>query len=251
MFTIKDRVALIVGATDDVGQAISIDLAGKGARVAMVDSDSDKLELLVNKVKSSGNEAEKIAIDTTNPSEVKTAIDQIVKKYGTLDILINNIDSDQGFPISDSSFENWENSLKENLNPVVLFSLNVIPGMREKKYGRIINIGSSSYLGFPNKSNYCTSKSALFGLTRSFALELAKDGITVNQVLKGDIKGTASGISEEDEAKAAKGHPVQRLGTPEDVAYAVSYFASDPSKYVTGQTLFVCGGKSLYSSMSV
>ena len=76
MFTIKDRVALIVGATDDVGQAISIDLAGKGARVAVVDSDSDKLELLMNKVKTSGKEAEKIAIDTTNPSEVKTAIDQ-------------------------------------------------------------------------------------------------------------------------------------------------------------------------------
>ena len=189
MFTIKDRVALIVGATDDVGQAISIDLAGKGARVAVVDSDSDKLELLINKVKPSGKEAEKIAIDTTNPSEVKTAIDQIVKKYGTLDILVNNVDSDQGLPISDSSFENWENSLKENLNPVVLFSLNVIPGMREKKYGRIINIGSSFYLGFPNKSNYCTSKSALFGLTRSFALELAKDGITVNQVPEGRYQG--------------------------------------------------------------
>jgi len=251
MFTIKDRVALIAGSTDDVGQAISVDLAKKGAKVVLVDPDSDKLELLVNKLKDKGIQAEKITINTTDPSAVKAAVDQAAQKFGTIDILINNIDHENGIPISESSLQDWENSLKENVSPVVLFSLNVIPRMREKEHGRIVNIGSLSYLGFPNKSNYCTSKSALFGLTRSFALELAKDGITVNQVLKGDIKGTEEGMSEEDEAKAAKGIPVQHLGKPEDVAYAVSYLASDESKYVTGQTLFVCGGKSLYSSMSV
>lgn len=251
MFTIKDRVALIAGSTDDVGQAISIDLAKKGAKVVLVDQDSDKLELLANKVKEKGSQAEKIAIDTADPSAVKAAVDQAAEKFETIDILINNIDREHGLPISDSSLQDWENSLKENVSPVVLFSLNVIPRMREKKHGRIVNVGSLSYLGFPSKSNYCTSKSALFGLTRSFALELAKENITVNQILKGDIKESEEGMSEEDEAKAAKGIPVQRLGRPEDVAYAVSYLASDEAKYVTGQTLFVCGGKSLYSSMSV
>ena len=123
--------------------------------------------------------------------------------------------------------------------------------MREKKHGRIVNVGSIEYLGVPGKANYSAAKSAIFGLTRSLALELAKEGITVNSLVKGDIMDPASEMSEEEQAKVAKGIPVQRLGRSDDVAYAACYFASDDSKYVTGQTLFVCGGKSLHSSMSV
>ncbi len=250
MFSVKDRVVLITGCTDDVARAIGIDLAQKGAKVVLIDNDLDKLESLAKLIEGKGGQAEAIRADLTLAAEIKTAVARTEDTFGRLDILVNNLDLEIGHPLSTSSIHDWEISLKYNIYPVVLVSLEVISRMRRNKYGRIINIGSLSSLGFPNKSSYSTAKSGLFGLTRSFALELAKDGITVNQILKGDIRGTQKGMTEEDEAKAAKGIPVQRLGKPEDVAYAVAYLASDESKYVTGQTLFVCGGKSLYSSMS-
>jgi 3-oxoacyl-[acyl-carrier protein] reductase/2-[hydroxy(phenyl)methyl]-succinyl-CoA dehydrogenase BbsC subunit len=107
------------------------------------------------------------------------------------------------------------------------------------------------YLGWPGKANYSAAASGIFGLTRSLALELAKDDITVNCLSRGDILYPEAGLAEEAAAKLADAQPVKRLGTPEDVANAVGFFASEASKYITGQTLFVCGGKSLYFSMSV
>jgi 3-oxoacyl-[acyl-carrier protein] reductase/2-[hydroxy(phenyl)methyl]-succinyl-CoA dehydrogenase BbsC subunit len=103
----------------------------------------------------------------------------------------------------------------------------------------------------PGKADYSAVKSGVFGLTRSLALELARDGITVNSVVKGEIRESRVTLTEEELAQAAGRMPVKKLGTPDDVAYAACFMASDSSKYITGQTLFVCGGKSLYSSMSV
>ncbi len=121
--------------------------------------------------------------------------------------------------------------------------------MRKQGYGRIVNIGSIEYLGLPQTSVYSAAKSSMLGFTRSLSLETAKDKITVNWVVKGTIR--QSGISQEEEEKIAAKIPVQRLGTPEDVAGAVCFFAADTSKFITGQTFFVCGGKSLYFSMSI
>ena len=247
----KDKIALIVGAANDVGQAISIKFAESGAIVVLIDSDLQKLNKLSLKLEAAGSKAEIIALDPTDSNAVKTAVDTVFKKFGSIDILINNIDHKDGVSISEGTLEIWSNSLNKNIIPVISFCLNVVPAMRKKKYGRIVNVGSFEYLGIPNQSNYCTAKSAVFGLTRSIALELARDGITVNQVLKGDIKTSENEMSEDAEVKAASRLPVQRLGKPDDIAYAVAYLASDKSRYITGQNLFVCGGKSIYSSMSV
>lgn len=246
----KDRTALIVGAANDIGGAISIRFAKLGARLVLIDSDQQKLEEAAAKAVAAGAEAECIAVDLANSATVSLAVDTIVKKYGTLDILVNAIDHRNGVPITEGTIETWERSLKENITPLVSFSLNVIPVMKNKKYGRIVNIGSLEYLGTPKQANYSAAKSAIFGLTRSFALELAKDGITVNQILKGDVKTAECPLSPEEEEKGAAQLPVQRLGKPEDIAYAAAYFASGLSGYVTGQNLIVCGGKSIYSSMS-
>ena len=251
MATVKGRVALITGAANDEGEAISLKLAKEQAKVVVADLNLTKVDALVKKMANEGLQVEGLAVDVTNPSQVKKAVDGIAKKLGSIDILVNCIDYANGKAISGSSIEDWDASLKMNVNPVVLFCQNVIPEMREKKYGRIVNLGSLAYLGVPGKANYSAAKSAVFGLTRSLALELAKEGITVNSLVKGDISHSGSEISEEKQAKVAKGIPVQRLGSPDDVAYAAFYLTSDESKYVTGQTLFVCGGKSLYSSMSV
>lgn len=246
----NNKTALIVGAANDVGQAISLKFARGGANVVLVDSDQKKLDELARKVAEAGSKAEVIALDPTNETAVKAAVNTVLTKFASIDILVNNIDRQDGVPISEGTLATWTTSLNENITPVISFCLNVIPAMRKAKYGRIVNVGSLDYLGTANQSNYCTAKSAIFGLTRSFALELAKDGITVNQVLKGDIKTTEHELSAEAEEKAAARLPVQRLGKPDDIAYAVAYLAADSSRYVTGQNLIVCGGKSIYSSMS-
>lgn len=246
----KDRTALIVGAANEIGRAISVRFASLGAKLVLIDTDRQKLDEVAPKVAAAGAEAECIAVDCTNANAVKSTVDSVVKKYGAIDILVNNIDRRDGVAITESSVELWERSLKENITPLVSFSLNVIPVMKNGKYGRIVNIGDLDYLGTPNRSNYCAAKSAIFGLTRSFALELAKNGITVNQILKGDLKTADQPLSIEAEEQGASRLPVQRLGKPEDIAYAAAYFASGVSNYVTGQNLIVCGGKSIYSSMS-
>jgi 3-oxoacyl-[acyl-carrier protein] reductase/2-[hydroxy(phenyl)methyl]-succinyl-CoA dehydrogenase BbsC subunit len=246
----KNKIALIAGAANEIGQAISIKFAKNGAKLILVDSNSQGLDALALISDVAGALLDKVSFDPTDSNSVKAAVAKILEKHGAVDILINNFDHKDGIPISEGSLINWESSLKENLTPVISFCLNVIPEMQKRKYGRIVTVGSLDYLGVQNRSNYSTAKSALFGLTRSFALETAKDGITVNQVIKGDIKLHADDLSAEAEAKAAGVMPVQRLGKPEDVAFAVAYLAADSSKYVTGQNLIVCGGKSIYSSMS-
>lgn len=247
----KEKTALIVGAADDVGSAISMKFAASGAKVVLVDSDRKNLADLAAKLEAAGSKPEVVVLDPQDPAAVKSAIDAVVKKFDSIDIMVSNIDHNNGLPVSESTLDSWSNSLKNNITPLITFSLNVIPVMKEKKYGRIVYVGSLDYLGKANKSNYCTAKSAVFGMTRSLALELAKDGITVNQILKGDIKTSQDQMPEDVEAKAASRLPVQRRGRPEDIAYVAAYFASEKSKYVTGQNLFVCGGESIYSSMSV
>ncbi len=246
----KNKIALIAGAANEIGQAISIKFAKNGAKLILVDSDSQGLDAVALGSDVAGALLEKVSLDPTDSNSVKAAVAKILEKHGAVDILINNFDHKDGLPISEGTLANWEVSLKENLTPVISFCLNVIPEMQKRQYGRIVTVGSLDYLGVQNRSNYSTAKSALFGLTRSFALETAKDGITVNQVIKGDIKSQADDLSPEAEAKAAGAMPVQRLGKPEDVAFAVAYLAAGSSKYVTGQNLIVCGGKSIYSSMS-
>ncbi|GAB7027498.1 SDR family NAD(P)-dependent oxidoreductase [Geotalea toluenoxydans] len=245
----KDRVAVIVGATDDVGRAISTRFARSGARTVLIDIDRQPLAETLRMVEEAGGRGEILALDPTDAQAVKGAVESLAKRYDSIDVLVNNIDRKDASTAA-STIESWERSLRDNVVPLVSFCLNIIPVMKKRGYGRIVNVGSLDYLGTANQSPYSTSKSAVFGLTRSFALELAKDGITVNQILKGDIKTTADALSPEAEEQSAARLPVQRLGKPEDIAYAATYFASEISRYVTGQNLIVCGGKSIYSSMS-
>lgn len=245
------KTALIVGAGNDVGRAISIKMAECGAQVVLIDSDRKSLDELATKVEAAGLKPEIVTLDPEDSNAVKAAVDTVLKKFNTIDILVNNIDHKDGVALSEGTLDTWVKSLNNNVIPVVSFCLNVIPFMRENKYGRIVNVGSLEYLGSSDHANYSTAKSAIFGLTRSLALELAKEGITVNQVIKGDIKTSENEMSEDVEEKVAAQTPVQRLGQPDDIAYAVAFLAGDSCGYVTGQNLIVCGGKSIYSSMSV
>jgi NAD(P)-dependent dehydrogenase (short-subunit alcohol dehydrogenase family) len=249
MEVVKDRVALISCATDEVGAAIGLRLAEKGAKVIISGSDQGKVDSLVSTIKAKGGYAVGLTVDATQPGEVKTAVAKLLADFGKVDILINNADFQNASKIQDMSDAQWQESFTANLSPVFHFCRELIPGMRTQQHGRIVNIGNIEYIGWPGKSSYSAAKSALFGFTRSLALEVARDNVTVNCVAKGDLK--TSGMSDEDVEKMASRLPVKKLGTPEDAARTVCFFASDASKYVTGQTFFVCGGKSAYFSMSI
>jgi len=249
MELVKDRVVLVVGAADEVGEAISVRLAKAGAKILMADNDQLKIKGLETKIKDFGGEAVALEGDPKKADDVKKAVEEAVDKFGEIHILVNNVDEPMKRGISELTYDDWNKTFKTNLDPLFLFCSNVINRMREQKYGRVINLGNLDYLGQKGMSNYSAVKSAIFGFTRSLALEMGRESITVNAVIKGDVSN--SDLSDEESEKIASSIPVKKLGTPEDVAYAVAYFASDTTKYVTGQTLFVCGGKSIHSSMSI
>ena len=250
MEIVKNRVALISGVADAVGQAVALRFAKNGAKVVVTDADKGKADEIAAKIKADGGEALAVAADPTNPAQVKKVVSEAKAKFGKIDILVNNVETYEGKGIADLSDEDWHQSVRSNMDPMFFFCREVIPGMREQKYGRVINMGNLEYVGWPGKANYSATKSAIFGFTRSLALETAKSDITVNCVAKGGAF-ESPGLSQEQVEKLAASMPVQRLGKSEDVARAVGFFASDASPYATGQTLFVCGGKSMYFSMTI
>ena len=250
MELVKERVALIAGHDDAISEELAVRLAKGGAKIAIAGIKPYSANSIASKTTALGAESIAIVLESSNKTEVKKAVAEVLARFGRIDILVNGLNEPNGKGIASVTDEDWESSLQVNLSTPFLFCREVIPQMRANKYGRIINLSSFNYLGSPGMLNYSAATSGLFGLTRSLALDLAKDDIMVNCVVKGDILTPDAGLSDEDAAKLAESQPVKRLGKPEDVARAVAFFASDTSKYVTGQTLFVCGGKSAYSSMS-
>ncbi len=249
MGSFKDRVVLIESVGDDIAYAIACKTASKGAKLALLDIDGKNTSQMVSRLKENGIEALGITADPADCTGAKQAIATIMEKYGRIDVLINNSDFSAENDIVETKAQVWYQGAKNNIDPAFFLCREVIPVMRRQGYGRIINIGSIEYLGLPHTSVYSAAKSSMLGFTRSLALETAKDKITVNWVVKGTIR--TSKMSQEQEEKLAARIPVKKLGTPEDVAGAVTFFAADTSKFITGQTFFVCGGKSLYFSMSI
>jgi NAD(P)-dependent dehydrogenase (short-subunit alcohol dehydrogenase family) len=246
---VKDRVAFVAGATDEVGQAVCRRLAGLGAQVVVVDADNGKVDSLVSEIKEKGGRAFGATLNLLNTDQIKKAVAEVVDKMGKIDILINNFDHCNAKPLGELSDEDWQLCIEKNLSPIFYLTREILPGMKAQKYGRVVNVGSLTYIGWPGQSSYSAAKSALFGLTRSLALESARENVTVNCVAKGDIR--CSTMVDEAVEQLIKSIPVRKIGTSEDVAKAVGFFASDKSPYVTGQTFFVCGGKSMHFSMSI
>lgn len=249
METFKDRVVLIESVSDEIGYAIAVMLASKGAKLAVLDINGKNTSHMVSKLKELGIQAHGVTADSADCTGAKQAIASVMEKYGRIDVLVNNSDLIVKSEIVNTKAQNWHQGAKNNIDPAYFLSREVIPVMRKQGYGRIINMGSVEYLGLPNTSIYSAAKSSMLGFTRALALETAKDKITVNWIVKGPIQ--SSDMSEEQVEKLAASVPVKKIGTPRDVAGAVTFFASETSKFITGQTFFVCGGKSLSFSMSI
>lgn len=246
---VRGRVALIAGANDEIGGEIASRLASAGAIVVLCGDDLPKLEAFVQKIVASGGAASALVVDFSDPKAIGSCVQKIIASHRRIDILVNNGPNVDSKALADVTAEDFAHTLRYSLVSQFQFLREVVPVMQRDSGGRVINISSLPYLGMPKFADAAAAKSALFGLTRSIALEVARSNVTVNCVVRGDIADV--GASDEQLKETAAGIPVKRLGTPADVSYAVSFFASDASDYVTGQTFFVCGGKSNYFSMSV
>ena len=251
---VENRIAVITGSGQGIGEGIAHELASQGARVVINDINQERMSQVVNTINSEYGEGMAIGIeaDITNPDQAKYLIDESVNQLGHIDILVNNAGIARDKTIRGLSVEDWDKVLDTNLKATFLTCQAASHHMIKQEFGRIINISSRAWLGFKGQSNYAASKGGVISLSRTLALELAKYQITVNAICPGIIQTPLFDRNpQEVKDKLINLQPTRSIGKPRDIGFSVSFLASDESSYVTGQTLFVCGGKSLYSSLSV
>ncbi|HTB95486.1 MAG TPA: glucose 1-dehydrogenase [Terracidiphilus sp.] len=248
MRTLQGKVAIVTGAGSGIGQGIAKQLAGEGARV-VVDyvGSAEGADETVRSIQQAGGEAEKVAADVTQNSDVQSLVEAAWARYGAADILVNNAGMEKKSDFWDVSEEDYDKVMAVNLRGPFFLSQAFVRRLREaNKPGRIINISSvHEDMAFPGFTPYCCSKGGLRMLMRDLAVELGPLGITVNNVAPGAIETPINKSLLEDKPKLdalLKNIPLGRLGTPEDVAGLVAFLASDDAAYVTGSTFVVDGG---------
>jgi 3-oxoacyl-[acyl-carrier protein] reductase len=246
---LKGKVALVTGASRGLGAAIAVKLGACGARVAVNCFGSPhKADKVVAQIREAGGTAAAFKADVRDEKEVASLVQQAQKTFGPIDILVINATGPQPFiRIEDLTWRACLDQLEFFVKSPVLLVQAVLASMKERRYGRIIHIGSEVFeRGVAEFSNYVSAKGAQLGLTRSWALELAKWQITVNLVAPGWIP-TERHANDPQTAKDAYAAavPMRHMGQPEDVAEAVAFLASDGAKFITGQKISVNGGNTL------
>ncbi|MCT7982457.1 3-oxoacyl-[acyl-carrier-protein] reductase [Laspinema sp. A4] len=241
---LRDRVAVVTGASRGIGRAIAVALAAEGAKIAVnYASNSTAADQLVAEITAAGGEATAIPADISNVDSVDTLIKTVSDQWGRIDILVNNAGITRDTLLLRMKPEDWQAVIDTNLTGVFLCTRAVSKLMLKQKSGRIINIASvAGQMGNPGQANYSAAKAGVIGFTKTVAKELASRGITVNAV--------APGFIATDMTKDLKGGeeilkfiPLGRYGEPEEVAGLVRFLAADPAAaYITGQTINVDGG---------
>lgn len=241
--SLEDKVAVVTGGGRGIGEAIAIVLASRGAKVAVWDLDHAAADQTAAKIRAAGGTAIATGGDAAESGAVAEAASRTRAELGPVTILVNNAGISPTEPFTSLSEESWDNVMRVNLKGPFLVTQALIPDMLDAGWGRIINISSSSaQSGAPGKAHYTASKGGVMGFTKALALEYITQGITVNNVPPGFIDTPLARASIDVEAAAAH-MPMKRAGTPDDIAYAVAYLASEEAGYVTGQTLSVNGGR--------
>ena len=254
---LKDKVAIVTGAAMGMGKGIATMFAQHGCAVAIADISIDAARKTAEEIEKSGGRCVAIECDVTNISSVKSAVEQVVKKYGTVDILVNNAGGiNLSSPaLEDITEEEWDKVYALNLKSDFFFCKFVLPIMKKKKYGKIINLSSVGAIQPPaHVSHYNSAKSAVIGFTLDLATAVAPLNINVNAILPGPIRtefyrartGSMT-AKEQDDFFGFLGTkvPMQRIGTPEDIGGAALFLASELSSFITGQSLLVSGGAPL------
>ena len=245
---VEDRVAVITGSGQGIGEGIARRLAAEGAKVVVNDVVADRAEAVAGSIAASGGTAVGVAADVATSEGAEAIVGRAIEEWGRLDILVNNTGISRDAWLVKMSEEDWDETLRVNLKSQFLCSRAAAVGMMEQKHGRIVNIASRAWLGNPGQASYSASKGGVISLTRTLALELAKFQITVNCVAPALVDTPLfRSLKEEIQERLITTVPLGRIGTPEDIGQAVLSFACDEASYVTGQVLYVCGGRSLAS----
>jgi 3-oxoacyl-[acyl-carrier protein] reductase len=244
MFSLKDKVALVTGASQGIGRATALALAEAGAKVAVAARSADKLASLVGEIEAQGGEALAVTMDVADAAQVKAGFQQVLGKFGKLDILVNNAAITKDTLALRMKLEDWEAVLRTNLTGAYLCVQQALGAMLKQRSGRIINLSSVvAETGNAGQANYVASKAGLIGLTRAIAVEVASRSITVNAVAPGFIETPMTDVlPQELKDKMKTMIPLGRFGADREIATAIVFLASDEAGYITGQVLEVNGG---------
>jgi NAD(P)-dependent dehydrogenase (short-subunit alcohol dehydrogenase family) len=243
-----DKVVLITGAASGIGRAAALAFAAEGARVAILDRSADALGAVQASLKNEGSEALTMACDVSSPDQVDGAIKQVVDRFGRLDIAFNNAGvENKAAPVHEIDLAEWDRIIGINLRGTFLCMKHELAQMVKQGGGVVVNTSSGAGIrGVAGGAAYAASKHAIIGLTRSAALDYAKQNIRVNAVLPGNIETPMMDrFTGGDIQKAIDLEPVGRLGKPEEIAEAVLWMASDLGGFVTGAATVIDGGWSL------
>jgi len=246
--THTNRVAVVTGGAQGIGLGIAQALLGQGYSVALFDRNAVALDVALQHEPAGPERLIGVKMDVTDAASVKQAVGEVTRRWKTPDVLVNNAGATRDKRITKMTEEEWDLVIDVNLKSQFLCTREVVPGMIEQGHGRLVNISSRAWLGGFGQCNYSAAKGGVVSFTRTMAIELARHGITANAIAPGAIDTPILAPLSAEQIDRIRGTiPIGRLGRPEDIAHAVLMFASEGASYITGQTLYVCGGRSLSS----
>jgi 3-oxoacyl-[acyl-carrier protein] reductase len=244
MGTINNKIAIVTGGGGGIGGAIADRFAREGAKIAVADIDSNAAKAQTARLAGKGADAVAITADVTQKESVRGMVQASLDRWGRIDILVNVAGGADRKPVVEMTAADWDRIVDMNLKSVFLCCQAVLPAMLKQRYGKIVNISSIyGFTGNATRSSYAAAKAGVAVFTKSLALEVIKDGINVNAVAPGRVatERVRSHYSDEAWAAAVAQIPMGRTGTPEEIASAALFLATDENHYITGQTIHVNG----------
>jgi 3-oxoacyl-[acyl-carrier protein] reductase len=243
-----DKVTLITGAAKGIGRGIARVFTAEDATVVIADIDAEVGEATAAELAKDGSVAQFVKVDVTSQASCEAAVASVLERHGRIDTLISNAGIYPQAFLDEMTEADWDRIFAINVKGMFFMVKAALPGMRARKHGRIVLTSSVTgpVTGYPGWAHYGATKAAMLGFMRSAAIEVAQEGVTINAVLPGNIMTEGmEGMGQEYIDNLAASIPMKKLGTPEDVGYAMLFLASDEASYITGQTIIVDGGQLL------